>query len=226
MKLTYYGHGCIGVRIEGVDLLFDPYISENPLAKHIEISTVPADYILISHGHYDHIADAVPIAKRTGATVIANYEITQWLAKQGLQRLHSMNAGGVAKFSFGRLRLVQAAHSSSMPDGTYGGTAVSFVIESPEGNFFFSGDTGLTAEMDIVGRFIPLKFAVLCIGGTYTMDVDTAVHAATLLHTDLVVGIHYDTIPPLAIDKQQAIQKFDSVLKQLILLEPGESIDL
>jgi len=94
MKLTYYGHGCIGVRIEGVDLLFDPYISENPLAKHIEISTVPADYILISHGHYDHIADAVPIAKRTGATVIANYEITQWLAKQGLQRLYSMNGRG------------------------------------------------------------------------------------------------------------------------------------
>lgn len=225
MKLTFYGHACVGVEVAGTHLLFDPYISENEAARHIDVATVPADYIFISHGHQDHIADARAIAKRTNATVVATFEVTQWLAKTGVRRLYPMNIGGTASFNFGRVRLVPAAHSSSMPDGTYGGNPVSFVVETPEGAFFVSGDTGLTSEMELVGRLVQLKFAALCMGGTYTMDVDDAVLAAKLLRVNTVVGIHYDTVPLLGIDHDRALARFDAASIRLILLQPGQACE-
>ena len=117
MKVTYYGHSCFSVKVGGKDLLFDPFISPNPAAKAIDIKKIPADYILVSHGHEDHVADAVEIAKRTGATVIANYEVAKWLNKNGAPKIHGMNHGGDFGFDFGRVKFVNAIHSSTMPDG-------------------------------------------------------------------------------------------------------------
>lgn len=122
VQITYYGHACFGVNVAGKNLLFDPFIRPNELAKHVDVSTLPADYIFLSHGHFDHIADALEIANRTGAAIISNYEVVTWFEKQGAKKTHPMNPGGKWKFKFGSAKLVAAVHSSSMPDGTYGGS--------------------------------------------------------------------------------------------------------
>jgi len=135
MKITYYGHACFAVQVKNRTLLFDPFITPNELAKNIDVNKVPADYILLTHGHVDHVADAVSIAKRTGATVVANFEVANWCEKQGTPKVHPMNHGGGRNFDFGRVKYVNAIHSSSTPDGVYAGNPGGFVVESDEGNF-------------------------------------------------------------------------------------------
>jgi L-ascorbate metabolism protein UlaG (beta-lactamase superfamily) len=210
MNLTYYGHACFSVEIGGKHLLFDPFIKPNPLAKSIDPKKIHADYIFVSHGHDDHIADAVEIAQRTEALVIANFEVAQWLEKKGLPKVHAMNPGGSFNFDFGRVKSVHAVHSSSMPDGSYGGNPSGFVVESPEENFYYSGDTALTYDMKLISEAIKLKFAVLCIGGNFTMDVSDAIRAADFIKCDEIMGVHYDTFPPIKIDHAQAQEKFRS----------------
>ena len=134
MKVTYYGHACFSVVVGGKVLLFDPFISPNPLAKSIDVKQVPADFILVSHGHGDHVADAVEIARRTNALVIANFEVATWLNRNGAPKIHAMNHGGGCQFDFGRAKFVNAIHSSMLPDGSNGGNPGGFVVESPEGN--------------------------------------------------------------------------------------------
>lgn len=225
MKVTYYGHSCLRVEIGPRQLLFDPFISGNPLARHIDVNTVPADYVLISHGHGDHIADAVSIARRTGATCISNFEITQWLGAQGIAKIHPLNHGGGARFDFGRVKFVNAIHSSSLPDGTYGGNPGGFVVETPEGSFYFSGDTALTVDMKLIGDATALKFAALCLGDNFTMGVDDALLAAGLVRCNEIVGIHFDTFPPIQIDHAAAVEKFRVGGKRLHLLGIGESCE-
>jgi L-ascorbate metabolism protein UlaG (beta-lactamase superfamily) len=221
MKITYYGHACFAAEISGKHLLFDPFIRQNPLAKGIDIKKVKADYILVSHGHDDHLADACDIAEQTGAPVIANFEVADWLSKQGVKKVHHLNPGGSCPFPFGRAKFVHAIHSSSLPDGSYGGSAGSFVVESPEGNFYFSGDTALTLDMKLVSEVTKLKFVVLCIGGGFTMDVDDAIRAANLLECKEVIGVHYDTFPPIKIDHAAAKEKFRAKGMTLHLLPIG-----
>src|SRR5438105_13218453 len=178
MKFTYYGHACFAVQTGGKALLFDPFISPNPLAKKIDVSKVAADFILVSHGHGDHVADVKEIAHRTGATVITSFEPSQWLEKQGVKNVQGMNHGGAAKMDFGRVKLTNAIHSSSMPDGSYGGNPCGFVIESPDGNFYYSGDTALTYDMKLIGEATKLNFAILPIGDFFTMGIEDALRAA------------------------------------------------
>ena len=223
MKVTYYGHSCFAVEAGGKTLLFDPFICHNPLAKSINVDAIPADYILISHAHDDHLADAGSIAKRTGATVITSFEIAEWYTKQGLSRVHSLNHGGGFNFPFGRAKLVNAVHSSSFPDGTYGGHAGGFVIETRHGNFYYSGDTALTYDMKLIGETTKLSFAALCIGDNFTMDVDDAVRAADFVGCPEVLGVHYDTFPPIQIDHEAAVKKFAAAGKKLHLLKIGAS---
>jgi L-ascorbate metabolism protein UlaG (beta-lactamase superfamily) len=222
MNLIYYGHSCFSVRVRGKTLLFDPFISPNPLAQHINLAEVPADYILISHGHEDHTADALVLAKRTGATIVSNFEICQWFGSHGAAKTHAMNHGGSRRFEFGRVKYVAAIHSSSMPDGTYGGNPGGWVVESDEGSFYYSGDTALTTEMKLIGETTQLKFAVLCMGDNFTMGVDDAIRAADFVRCNEVVGVHYDTFPPIKIDQQAAIEKFKAAHKRLHLMRAGE----
>lgn len=225
MKITYYGHACFGVSVAGKNLLFDPFISYNPLAKGVNIEAIPADYILLSHGHGDHVADAMAIAKRAGATIIAGFEVAEWFEKQGATNTHGMNHGGRAKFDFGTVKLVNAVHSSNMPDGSYGGNPVGFVVETAEGNFYYSGDTALTMDMQLIPLTCkPLHVALLNLGDNYTMGIDDAILAADFVKCNKVIGLHYDTFEPIKIDKQEAIQKFANAGKQLLLLTIGETI--
>ena len=225
MNLTYYGHSCFGVHVDGAHLLFDPFISGNPKAAAVDIDKIPADYILVSHGHFDHVDDVARIAKRTGATLVSNFEIVQWFAKHGVEKAHGMNLGGAWEFPFGRVKMTAATHSSSMPDGSYGGNPAGFLVETKQGHFYYSGDTALTRNMKLIGDSASLKFAVLCIGDNFTMGPEDAARAATFLEVKDVIGVHYDTFPPIEIDKKEAVREFAARGLNLHLLPVGGSKD-
>ncbi len=223
MNLTYYGHSCFGVEVNGKYLLFDPFISQNPLAKNIEIEKIPADYILISHAHGDHVFDVETIASRTNAKIISNYEIVSYYEKKGLKG-HGMNFGGIWQFDFGKVTYVLAVHSSQFPDGAFGGNPGGFIVESNEGNFYFAGDTALTMDMKLIGIRYKLDFALLPIGSNFTMDYFDAATCAEFIGCDKIIGIHYDTFPPIKIDHQKAIDEFGRNGKELLLMKIGETI--
>ncbi len=228
MKVTYYGQSCLSVEIGGNRLLFDPFIRKNPLAKDVDVEAIRADYILVTHGHLDHIDDAADIAKRTQATVIANYEVGLWLQKQGVaeSKIHLMNHGGAFGFPFGRVKSVNAIHSSTLPDGTPGGNPSGFVVESADGNFYHAGDTALTYDMQLIGEATRLKWAALPIGDNFTMGVDDAIRAAEFTKCSRVLGIHYDTFPPIRLNHEDARRKFAAAEKDLVLMGIGETLDL
>jgi L-ascorbate metabolism protein UlaG (beta-lactamase superfamily) len=226
MNITYYGHSCFGVEINGKHIVFDPFISPNPLAGNIDVNTIPCDYILISHGHEDHVADAVALAKRTGATVVSNFEIVTWLSKQGVEKTHPMNTGGKWIFEFGKVKCVAAMHSSSLPDGSYGGSAMGFLLETSEGDFYYSGDTALMYDMKLIGDYRKINFSMLPIGDNFTMSIENAIIASDYVKCNNVIGMHYDTFGYIKIDREEAKRKFEMAGKNLILLEIGETIKL
>jgi L-ascorbate metabolism protein UlaG (beta-lactamase superfamily) len=225
MNFTYYGQSCFLLEADGKKFLFDPFITPNPLAKDIDITTIEADYILVSHGHGDHVADLVALGKQTGALVIAMVEVTEWAQKQGLTNLHPMNFGR-QKFDFGTLRMVWATHSSSMPDGSYGGNPAGFVLETAGKTIYFAGDTSLNADMKLLADLYTLDYAILPIGGNFTMDVDDAVLSSKYINCDKVIGVHYDTMPVITIDKEEALAKFKRENLTLLLPSIGETIAL
>lgn len=224
MKVTYYGHACFAVEVAGRRLLFDPYITENELARPIRLDSIQADYVFISHGHDDHMADAEAILLGTGATLVSAYEVSEWFGKKGIKQRHAMNHGGSWSFDFGRAKCVSAIHSSVLPDGTYGGNAVGFVIESSEGNFYYSGDTALTLDMKLIGEATRLDFAVLCLGDNFTMGIDDAIRAAQFVECDQIIGVHYDTFPEIRIDRALAVRRFRDAGKYLRLPEIGDTM--
>lgn len=226
MKLTYYGHSCFLVDVNSKKILFDPFITPNELAKDIDINTIQCDYIAISHGHFDHIADAVVIAKNTNATIICAYELYEWFQKQGLTNFRPMNIGGKWNCDFGTVKAVAAVHSSCLPDGTYGANPMGFVFNTTDGDFYYSGDTALTMDMQLIPRWAKLKFAVLPIGDKFTMDMDDAIVAADFTQCNKVIGVHYDTFEPLKINHADAIEKFAQAGKELILVEIGKTINI
>jgi L-ascorbate metabolism protein UlaG (beta-lactamase superfamily) len=226
MELTYYGQSCFSVNIGGKQILFDPFITPNELAKEIEVSTIEADYIFLSHGHSDHIADCVDIAKRTGAKVVAAFEVHIWLNKQGVTNTHPMNTGGQWKFDFGTVKCVVAHHSSSFPDGTYAGNPMGFLFMTSEENFYYAGDTSLTLDMQLIPKWTKLNFCILPIGDNFTMGVSDAIIAADLVKCHVVVGVHYNTFGFIEIDTEKAIQDFKAEGKTLLLPQIGQTIEL
>jgi len=226
MKITYYGHSCFSAEAGGKKILFDPFISPNELAKDIDVDSIEADFILISHGHEDHIADAVRIAKRTGATVVSNWEIINWMNSKGITNTHPMNIGGHWFFDFGKVKCVNAVHSSSLPDGSYGGNPMGFLLETDQGNCYYSGDTALTYDMKLIGDYKRIDLALLPIGNNFTMGIDNAIIAAEFIRCDKIIGLHYDTFGYIKIDHQEAIDKFSRAGKELYLLSIGETIEI
>lgn len=226
MKFTYYGHACFAVNAGGKRLLFDPFVTPNPLAEKIDAKKIEADFILVSHGHGDHVADVVDIAARTGATVIAPFEVGSWFEQKGVKNVQGMNHGGAAKTPFGRVKLTAAVHSSSMPDGSYGGNPCGFLIETSDGNFYYSGDTALTWDMKLIGEQAKLRFAVLPVGDFFTMGIEDAVRAAEMVGVNKIVGVHYDTFPPIKLDREAARKTAEARGKELLLPAIGETIEI
>ena len=225
MRITYYGHSCFLVEINGKKLLFDPFISQNPLASNIDAGKIKADFILVSHGHADHTADLLSLANQTGATVVSNWEICSWVQIKGYKKVHPMNIGGHWIFEFGKVKCVNAVHSSSLPDGTYGGNPMGFLIETPDGKFYYAGDTALHLDMKLIGDYKKMDLAFLPIGNNFTMGIDNAVIASDFIRCDRIIGMHYDTFDMIKIDHDEAKKKFDSAGKQLTLMQVGQTLE-
>lgn len=225
MKITYLGHACLSIETEGKHIVVDPFISGNELASHIDLSKIKADYILITHAHQDHILDVEIIAKITGALIVSNYEIVTYYGQKGF-RGHPMNHGGSWNFDFGKLTYTHAVHSSSFPDGTYGGQPGGFVLETKSANIYIAGDTALTMDMQLIPIQTQLDLVVLPLGDNFTMGIDNAIYASDFVQCDRILGYHYDTFGYIKIDQTLAKKKFLELDKELILIPIGESINL
>jgi L-ascorbate metabolism protein UlaG (beta-lactamase superfamily) len=226
MQVTFYGHACFAVTVAGKTILFDPFITYNELASAIDVNSLNPDYIFLSHGHADHVADCISIATRTGCKVVANWEIHEWLNKNGVTNTHPMNTGGKWSFDFGTVKCTVAQHSSSLPDGSYGGNPMGFLFSTAEGNFYYSGDTALTLDMQLIPLWAKLDFSVLPIGDNFTMDVADAIRAADFVQCGKVIGVHYDTFGFIKIDQAQAIADFAAAGKTLLLPAIGETVTI
>ncbi len=226
MKFTYYGHSAFLIEVCNKKLLFDPFITYNPLATEFDINKIEADYIFISHGHGDHIGDTVSIAKRTGATCVACAEIAGWLEKQGIEKVWPMNHGGPIHLDFGTVRGVNAIHSSSLPDGTYAGNPLGFVFTTSEGDFYYSGDTALTLDMQLIPLWATLKFSILPVGGNFTMDIADAIRASDFIKCNTVIGVHFDTFGFIKIDHEKSFANFINAGKKLLLPIVGKTIEI
>lgn len=225
MKITFYGHSSLGIEIGDTNLLVDPFISQNPNASEVDIETLKADYILVTHAHQDHILDVEAIAQRTGAVVVSNFEIATYYDKKGIKN-HPMNHGGSWQFDFGMVKYVNAVHTSSFPDGSYGGQPGGFVIKTNNKTVYIAGDTALTMDMKLIPKFFKLDLAILPIGDNFTMGVSEAIVACDYIDCDKVLGVHFNTFDYIKIDSKKSLAKFLSKGKDLILLDIGQSMNV
>lgn len=226
MNIRYLGQSSFQIQLKETTLIFDPMISSNNLADHINTDALEADYILLSHGHNDHVEDAEKIAKNNNARLISNFEIVSWYNQKGIDG-HPMNLGGKFNFDFGTVKYVTAVHSSMLPDGSYGGPSGGFVIWNPDISFYFAGDTALTMDMKLIPLTCPkLNFAILPVGDNFTMGYEDAAIAASYIECDTIIGCHFDTFGYIRIDHAAAKAHFKNVGKELILLEVGENIEI
>jgi L-ascorbate metabolism protein UlaG (beta-lactamase superfamily) len=226
-SITWLGHNCWSIETAGKMILVDPFLDESPTAP-VKAADVRADFILQSHGHYDHIADTVSIAKRAAATVLANFEVGEWLKKQGVaeDKVIGMNPGGGVRQPFGHVKFTIAHHSSSLPDGSYGGVPGGFLLSLPGARIYFACDTALFLEMKLIGSG-GLDLAVLPIGDLFTMGPEDSLDAIKLLNPKRVAPCHYNTWPPIAQDAHAWADRVRShTAAEPIVLEPGGKISL
>jgi len=222
MQIVYYGHSCFLLDYNGKKLLFDPFIKSNDLAAHINIEDINCDFILISHGHRDHLEDTQSIAERTKAKIISSYEIVSYFKNKGLEG-HPMNIGGSWDFDFGNVKLTHSVHSSSFPDGTYAGTPVGFVISGGGSTIYFSGDTALTLDMKLIPMTSPsLDYAILPIGDNFTMGYKDAVIAAKFISCENIIACHYDTFGYIKVDQAEVKKVFEENSLNISFLEIGK----
>ncbi|MFN4218202.1 MAG: metal-dependent hydrolase [Candidatus Bipolaricaulia bacterium] len=221
MKITFIGHAAVEIKTEKHSVLIDPFITGNPVAKHKPEDFKP-DAILLTHGHSDHLGDAIPISQRTGALIIAIFELATYCQSQGAKAI-GMNIGGLSRFEFGTVQLTPAFHSSSH-DGHYLGEPCGVVLTTLENKkIYHAGDTALFGDMALIGK-LGLDIAFLPIGSYYTMDPDAAAEAVQLLKPKVVIPIHYNTLPAIRQDPQQFKAQVESQTEtQVVILHPGES---
>jgi L-ascorbate metabolism protein UlaG (beta-lactamase superfamily) len=224
-QLTWLGHGSWAIRTAGKDVLLDPFLDDSPTAP-VKAGDVAADFILVSHGHFDHVADVAKIARRTGAQVISNFEICQWLGKQEVTATTAMNIGGAVQLPIGCVKSTIAHHSSSLPDGSYGGSPGGFLLALQDGNVYFACDTALFLDMRLIGS-AGIDLAVLPIGDLFTMGPEDSVEATKLINPKRVAPAHYNTWPPIEQDAAAWAEKIRTGTKaEPVVLAPGESISL
>lgn len=198
LTYTFHGHACFTLASDDATLLFDPFLTGNPAAK-VTADDLAADYILLSHGHYDHIPDTVSIAQRTGATVIGTLELATWMNNQGVAQIHGMQPGGSFRFPFGRVKLTIAHHGSMLPDGSYGGLAVGFLADIGGQRVYYTGDTALFMDMQLYGEE-GVDVLILPIGDNFTMGPEDALRCVRFVQPKRVIPLHYDTWPPIVQD--------------------------
>jgi L-ascorbate metabolism protein UlaG (beta-lactamase superfamily) len=225
VKLTFHSHACFSVTVDGTELLIDPFLTGNELAD-VTADEVKADYILVSHGHGDHVGDTVAIAQRTGAMTISNFEIQSWLMAQGVEKAHPLHIGGGFDFPFGRVKLTIAHHGSALPDGTYGGNPAGFLLTLEGKRIYHACDTGLFYDMKLIGEG-GLDVAILPIGDNFTMGPDDALRAVKLLEPKTVIPIHYDTFDVIQQDPHAFAARVEAeTLAKCVVLKPGETYSL
>ncbi len=225
MKITFLGHASLLIEIDEINIIVDPFITGNEKAKHIDINSLKADYILVTHAHQDHILDAAKIAKNTGAKIVSNFEIVNYYTALDIEG-HPMNHGGSWQFDFGKLSMTNAIHTSSFADGSYGGNPAGFIIETPKNTIYIAGDTALTMDMKLIPLQYKLDLAILPIGDNFTMGIDAAIHASDFIECNKILGYHFDTFGYIEINHKNAIAKFKAKNKELILLNIGESLKI
>ncbi|MGC8625819.1 MAG: metal-dependent hydrolase [Phycisphaerae bacterium] len=224
VKIIYHGHSNVELHASGHRIQLDPFYDSNPLAD-IKSDRVDPQFIFLSHAHFDHVDDAERIAARTGATIVANFEMATYYEKKGIKTI-GMNTGGGRTFPFGHANLVQAFHTSTFSDGTPGGTPGGWVIEMAGKIIYFAGDTGIFGDMALFGKLWKIDLACLPIGDNFTMGPDQALAAAEMLKAAYVLPIHYNTFPPI---KQDAVAFGRRLLEKRItpvVLNPGQSFEL
>lgn len=225
MNITFYGHACFGIEINGTHVLVDPFITGNPLASEIKVEDIKADYILLTHAHQDHILDVELIAERTGATIVSNYEIVMHYGAKNLKG-HPVNHGGTFKTEVFSAKYVNAIHTSSFPDGTYGGQPGGFVISAGDKSLYIAGDTAVTMDMKLIPMTTKLSASVLPIGDNFTMGVEDAIIASDFVECDKVIGCHFNTFPPIEINVEEAKEAFAKANKELTIIEIGKTISI
>ncbi len=222
MQVKYLGHSSFYVEVNETKIIFDPFIRPNSLAKDIDFENLKADFIFVSHGHEDHIADLIDLAKNTKAKVVCNWEIHAWLQRNGISNTHPMNIGGEWTFNFGKIKMVTALHTSSFPDGTYAGNPVGFLFDTNDKKFYYAGDTGLTLDMKLIPLWLKLDYAFLPIGNNFTMNVKDAILCSDFIECNNIIGMHYDTFGYIVIDHSASVTAFTNSNKNLYLLDIGE----
>lgn len=225
LKMTWYGHNALLIETGGYRILVDPYLSGNPVTP-VGAEKISADYILISHGHNDHVGDSVAIAKRCGAVIVSNYEICDWLDVKGL-KTHAQHLGGGHHYPFGYLKLTLALHGSALPDGSYGGNPAGFLLTAKSGEkVYIAGDTGLFGDMRLIGEE-GIDLAVLPIGDNYTMGPVDALRAVKLIHPAHVIPVHFNTFEVIQQDAAAWGRQVESETDaKFHLLKPGETLTL
>ncbi|MFN8440980.1 MAG: metal-dependent hydrolase [Caldilineaceae bacterium] len=224
-SITYYGHSTLVLEVDGTRLIVDPFLAPNNPLSPVGPDEIQVDYILQTHGHGDHIADTVGIAKRTNAQVICNFEIANWLQNLGVSNIHPMHLGGAFTFPFGKVKMTIAHHGSGLPDGSYGGNPAGFLINFNEGHdLYISGDTALTYDMKLIGEQGGVDLAILCVGDNFTMGPDDAVMAAQFVKAKHVIPVHYNTWPVIAIDAQAFAKRLAREAEiDCSVMAPGET---
>ncbi len=229
MKIKYFGHSAILIESDDANILFDPFITGNPWASNIKVSNIKADYILVSHGHGDHIGDTIEIAKNNNATVIAPYELAMFLSKHNIN-VHPMHIGGSFNFPFGKVKLTIATHGSAFIDDKnniiYTGNPCGFLVTLEGKTFYFAGDTGLFYDMKLIGETNEIDYAFLPIGGNFTMDIDDAIIATKFLNPKNVIPIHYKTFDIIKAEPENFKNKLNDTNTNVLIIEPTKEVSI
>ena len=225
LNISWFSHACFLIEADQTKILIDPFVTDNPLAP-VKADEVDADFILVSHGHGDHVGDTISIAKRTGATVVSNFEIQNWVVGQGIENAHPLHIGGGFNFDWGRVKLTIAHHGSALPDGSYGGNPCGFLLTIQGKNIYHACDTGLFYDMKLIGEE-GIDLAILPIGDNFTMGPDDALRAVKLIEPKQVVPIHYDTFDVIKQDPQAwAVRVQKETSAKVTVMKPGDVLEI